>query len=161
MKLLVDSCVAATAKIVLAHAGHEAESVADWPHDPGDLAILAHATEHQQSVVTLDKDFGELAIVRGTPARIERRLISAGRVRMCANRVVAGAHFKTLLPDIGLRVQSRVACGRPNHRSSRLAPKWAFSATSASDGSWNVPVGFGPLRKSTSTRPTRSWPNST
>ena len=43
---------------------------------------------------------------------------------------------------------------RPNHRWSRLDPKLAFSATSAWDGSWKVPVGFGPLRKSTSTRPT-------
>ena len=55
MKLLVDACVAASAKIALAQAGHEAESVADWDQDPGDLAILAHAAEHQQSVVTLDK----------------------------------------------------------------------------------------------------------
>jgi hypothetical protein len=43
---------------------------------------------------------------------------------------------------------------RPNQRSRRLAPKAAFSATSASDGAWNVPTGFGPVRKSTSTRPT-------
>ena len=57
--------------------------------------------------------------------------------------------------------QSRVAGGRPNQRWSRLDPKWAFSAASASDGSWKVPVGFGPLRKSTSTRPTWPWPNYT
>jgi hypothetical protein len=39
VKLLVDACVAASAKIALARAGHEAESVADWDHDPGDMAI--------------------------------------------------------------------------------------------------------------------------
>ena len=30
--------------------------------------------------------------------------------------------------------QPCIACGRPNQRWSRLAPKCAFSATSASDG---------------------------
>ena len=75
MKLLVDACVAASAKIGLAHAGHEVESVADWDQDPGDLAILAHATERQQSVITLDKDFGELAIIRGIPHRGILRLV--------------------------------------------------------------------------------------
>lgn len=75
MKLLVDACVAASAKIALDLAGHEAEAVADWPHDPGDLAILAHAVDHQQSVVTLDKDFGELAIVRGVRHRGILRLV--------------------------------------------------------------------------------------
>ena len=49
----------------------------------------------------------------------------------------------------------------PNQRAVRLEPKCSFSATRASDGSWNVPVGFGPDRKSTSTRPTRPAPNST
>jgi predicted nuclease of predicted toxin-antitoxin system len=75
VKLLVDACVAASAKIALARAGHEAESVADWDQDPGDLAILAHATEHRQTVITLDKDFGELAIVRGLPHRGILRLV--------------------------------------------------------------------------------------
>ena len=56
----------------------------------------------------------------------------------------------------------RAAAGyeRPNQRAARLAPKSCFSATSAADGAWNVPVGFGPERKSTSTRPTRPAPNS-
>jgi hypothetical protein len=50
---------------------------------------------------------------------------------------------------------------RPNQRARRLAPKSCFSAPSSADGSWNVPVGFGPEKKSTSTRPTRPAPNST
>ena len=75
MKLLVDACVAASAKIALSHASYEVESVAEWPRDPGDLAILAHAVDHQQSVVTLDKDFGELAIVRGVRHRGILRLV--------------------------------------------------------------------------------------
>jgi hypothetical protein len=42
----------------------------------------------------------------------------------------------------------------PNQRARRLDPKCAFSATRAAEGSWKVPVGLGPERKSTSTRPT-------
>lgn len=45
--------------------------------------------------------------------------------------------------------QARVAGERPNQRWSRLAPKSAFSRTSASDAPSKVPTGLGPLRKST------------
>ena len=51
------------------------------------------------------------------------------------------------------------ASGRTSARRE-LAPKSCFSATSSPDGAWNVPVGFGPEKKSTSTRPTRPAPNS-
>lgn len=50
---------------MLTAAGHEVESTADWPGDPGDRDILAQAHQNGQVLVTLDKDFGELAIVRG------------------------------------------------------------------------------------------------
>ena len=50
---------------------------------------------------------------------------------------------------------------QPNQRARRLAPKSRFSATSSGDGGRNVPVGLGPDRKSTSTRPTRPSPSST
>ena len=43
----------------------------------------------------------------------------------------------------------------------RVDPKIRFSSTNASDCPWKAPVGLGPLRKSTSTRPTSPWPNST
>jgi hypothetical protein len=49
---------------------------------------------------------------------------------------------------------------RLNQRALRPAPNCCFSPTSCSDGSWNVPVGLGPERKSMSTRPTRPAPNS-
>ncbi len=48
----------------------------------------------------------------------------------------------------------------PNQRARRLDPKWRFSATSSVDGSEYRPVGVGPEKKSTSTRPTRPPPNS-
>lgn len=34
MKVLIDSCVAKAVGAALATAGHEVESVADWPADP-------------------------------------------------------------------------------------------------------------------------------
>ena len=67
MKVLVDGCVWGGAGGVLRAAGHEVESVADWPRDPGDQDVLAHAHRNVQVLVTLDKDFGELAVVRRQP----------------------------------------------------------------------------------------------
>ena len=49
----------------------------------------------------------------------------------------------------------------PNQRAMRTEANDRFSAVTASDGAVNVPLGVGPVRKSTSTRPTRSSPNST
>ena len=49
---------------------------------------------------------------------------------------------------------------RPNHRSIRLAPNSAFCAASSSDGALNAPVGVSPARKTASTKPTWSSPNS-
>ena len=67
MKVLIDSCVAGSVAAALSAAGHEVESVAEWPLDPGDAAILVRAHDNAQVVLTLDKDFGELAVVRGQP----------------------------------------------------------------------------------------------
>ncbi len=69
MRVLLDTCVAVSAKAVLQGEGHEVEHVGNWPNDPGDAAILAHAAERATIVITLDKDFGELAIVRGARHR--------------------------------------------------------------------------------------------
>ena len=49
---------------------------------------------------------------------------------------------------------------RPNQRVFLVAPNAVLSARCAKLGSWYVPVGFGPEKKSTSTRPTRSPPYS-
>jgi hypothetical protein len=49
----------------------------------------------------------------------------------------------------------------PNQRARRLDPKRSFSPTRATEGSIKLPVGEGPERKSTSTRPTRPPPYST
>lgn len=49
----------------------------------------------------------------------------------------------------------------PNQRAWRLEPNCCFSPTRATEGPMKLPVGAGPERKSTSTRPTRPPPNST
>jgi len=97
VKLIVDSCVAASARTALVDGGHEVESVEDWPRDPGDVAILAHAMDQQQAVVTLDKDFGELAIVRGVRHRGILRLVDVRAARQGAAAVAAIEAHGTLL----------------------------------------------------------------
>ena len=49
----------------------------------------------------------------------------------------------------------------PNQRIRRLEPKSCLSLASAAEGPSKPPVGAGPERKSTSTRPTLPSPNST
>lgn len=75
MKVLLDGCVWGGAAGVLAHAGHEVESVADWSRDPGDQEILSRAFQASQVVVTIDKDFGELAVVHRLPHKGIIRLV--------------------------------------------------------------------------------------
>ena len=55
MKVLIDTCMAGSVVPALTEAGHEVESVGDWPSDPGDAAILAHAQKTGQVVLTLDR----------------------------------------------------------------------------------------------------------
>ena len=75
MRVLLDTCVATSAKAVLREAGHEVDHVGSWPEDPGDAAVLAYADERGYVVITLDKDFGELAVIRGHPHRGIVRLV--------------------------------------------------------------------------------------
>jgi predicted nuclease of predicted toxin-antitoxin system len=56
-------CLGGAREALLA-AGHDVESAAGWPRDPGDPLILAHAHQNHQVLITLDKDVGEIAIVR-------------------------------------------------------------------------------------------------
>lgn len=67
MKVLLDGCVWSGAHGSLRATGHDVESVADWPRDPGDDEVLAHAFQNSQVLITLDKDFGELAVVLQRP----------------------------------------------------------------------------------------------
>jgi len=67
MRILVDTCVAASAVRGLRSAGHEVVWVGEWDKDPGDAEILKIGLAQNRVIVTLDKDFGELAIVRDLP----------------------------------------------------------------------------------------------
>lgn len=67
MKVLVDGCVWGGAREALRASGHDVESTADWPRDPGDDQVLEHAFRNFQVLITLDKDFGEIAIVLQRP----------------------------------------------------------------------------------------------
>ena len=91
------------------------------------------------------------------------RLLRRRRARLRAGPLVGLRAAERRLPS---RPPSRARARRPGGLAAEpagareLAPKSCFSATSSPEGAWKVPVGFGPERKSTSTRPTRPAPNS-
>jgi predicted nuclease of predicted toxin-antitoxin system len=93
VKILVDACVAGSAARELRDAGHEVESVADWPADPGDDDVLAHAAANNQIVLTLDKDFGELAIVRQLPHSGIIRLVDCAAARQGGRALAVLARY--------------------------------------------------------------------
>jgi predicted nuclease of predicted toxin-antitoxin system len=67
LKLLLDTCIARSARDTLLAAGHDVVWSGEWSTDPGDEQILTIAYQQQRVVVTLDKDFGELAVLRKLP----------------------------------------------------------------------------------------------
>lgn len=67
MRVLLDTCVATSAREALVTAGHDVTWTGEWDRDPGDREILRHANQNGMVLVTLDKDFGELAIVHRLP----------------------------------------------------------------------------------------------
>ena len=92
--MLLDGCVWGGAHDELAAAGHEVESVADWPRDPGDSEILADAHRNGQVFVTLDKDFGEIAIVRRQPHSGIVRLVTLRAEDQGSAAVAALARYR-------------------------------------------------------------------
>jgi predicted nuclease of predicted toxin-antitoxin system len=74
MRLLMDSCMWNPTTNALRKAGHDVDSVSEWPADPGDAAILQRAFAESRVLVTLDNDFGELAV--------RLRLPHAGMIRL-------------------------------------------------------------------------------
>jgi predicted nuclease of predicted toxin-antitoxin system len=67
LKLLLDTCIAKSARDCLLVAGHDVLWAGEWSIDPGDEQILTMAYQQQRVIVTLDKDFGELAVLRKVP----------------------------------------------------------------------------------------------
>lgn len=67
MKILLDTCIAKSAREELKFAGYDVEWSGEWPEDPGDEEILKIAYEQKSILVTLDKDFGELAVLHNLP----------------------------------------------------------------------------------------------
>ena len=67
MRLLLDTCVSASAVSVLRQAGYDIIWIGEWVDDPGDEEILKLAYTDGRILVTIDKDFGQLAVVFGQP----------------------------------------------------------------------------------------------
>lgn len=99
MRVLLDTCVATSAKSALREAGHDVDHVGDWSEDPGDAAILAHAAERGQVTITLDKDFGELAVIRRLAHNGIVRLVDIAASQQGAVCVALLAHYGPALSD--------------------------------------------------------------
>jgi predicted nuclease of predicted toxin-antitoxin system len=97
VRVLLDSCVAASVAVALVEAGHEVECVAAWTRDPGDEKVLATAHQAGQVVITLDKDFGELAVVRGHPHAGLVRLVGFRAADQAAAAVAVLARYQVEL----------------------------------------------------------------
>lgn len=83
MKLLIDSCLSHVLAASLRAEGHDVESVAEWPADPGDRNVLAAAVRAGRVLVSADREFGELAVFE--------RLASAGLIILV--KIPAAEHF--------------------------------------------------------------------
>lgn len=98
MKLLLDTCIAATAKAELQTAGHDVVWIGDRQPDPGDDAILGEAHRDERILITLDKDFGEMAIVRGAPHHGIVRLVDIASAHQASTVVlILAKHSAELL----------------------------------------------------------------
>jgi predicted nuclease of predicted toxin-antitoxin system len=84
VKLLIDSCLSHVLAAALRAEGHDVESVADWPVDPGDRKVLAAAVRDGRVLVSADREFGELAVFE--------RLASAGLIILV--KIPAAEHFE-------------------------------------------------------------------
>ena len=68
MKLLIDNCLSVKLAARLAAEGHDVDSVATWPADPGDRTVLAVAAREGRILVTADRGFGELVVTERLPS---------------------------------------------------------------------------------------------
>jgi hypothetical protein len=159
VRVLLDECV--DRRFAHELSGHEVETVAGlgWAGvKNGEL--LGRATDRFDVFVTVDRN---LAFQQP----IDKLALAVVILRARSNRL---ADLKPLVPVLlgtedcisPLRAYSTGMALRhsPNHRALRLAPNRSLSSRSATLGSWYVPVGLGPEKKSTSTRPIRPAPNS-
>lgn len=102
MKVLLDACVWGGAAEVLRSEGHNVESVADWPADPGDAEVLTRAHEQDQVLITLDKDFGELVVVRLQPHSGIVRLVTVRAQEQGSAAATAIARYAQELSQGGI-----------------------------------------------------------
>ena len=66
MKLLLDTCIAKSARDILLASGYDFVWSGEWAIDPGDKQVLTMAYQQKHVIVTLDKDFDELVVLLGT-----------------------------------------------------------------------------------------------
>jgi predicted nuclease of predicted toxin-antitoxin system len=102
VKLLIDSCVSHRVGAELRAAGHDVDTVTDWPADPGDREILAAAVAAERVLITADRGFGQLALHLRLPSSgiviVEQGIPAAEHAAAClraitdyADELIAGA----------------------------------------------------------------------
>jgi predicted nuclease of predicted toxin-antitoxin system len=82
VKLLIDNCLSEKLAQRLIAEGHDVETVAAWPSDPGDRVVLATAARAGRVLITADRGFGELVVME--------RLRNAGLIVL--NNIPAAEH---------------------------------------------------------------------
>jgi len=148
----------------------------DLPSQPKLPSLAVAATwrpsgVHARSLTDLSAPPGEHDMLRDSPPREPPCVISPAAVA-CTHGLASHTpawtwkQFNKQRTDWVLGFASETFLKRrprysPNQRARRIDPNCCFSPARATDGSKKLPVGDGPERKSTSTRPTRSAPNST
>lgn len=119
MRVLLDTCLSASARDQLRAAGHDVVWTGEWSRDPGDEELLAQALREDRVLVTLDKDFGQLAVVRALPHAGIVRLVDFPSADQGRTLVAALAKYERDLSQGALvtlepwRVRIRTSSERP------------------------------------------------
>lgn len=109
MKLLIDNCISHLLATALRSHGHDVESVADWPSDPGDRSVLAAATRDGRVLITADREFGELVVFERLPSAgiivLDSNITPAQHEEACRRAIAAhesellGGAVVIVMPD--------------------------------------------------------------
>lgn len=121
MKVMLDTCIAASVRRGLEAFGHDVFWAGELPVDPGDEAIMARAYAEARVLITFDKDYGELAVVQKKPHSGIIRLIdmtARQQIQVCSQ--VLGIYGAELLSGAIVTADThRTRLRRPSERNGQ------------------------------------------
>ena len=157
----VDGELVGTVQVILALPPNQ-------PHRAEIAKLLVHRSARKRGIAQLLMEAAEdEARAEGKTLLVLDTVTGDAAERLYTRLGGRGSASSPATPSIPTGVPAtRLFSGRrsrpqPNQRARRLDPKCSFSLARATEGSLKTPVGFGAVKKSTSTRPTRPPPNST